>query len=289
MARRRRSFTRSFCLPLPADDRAYVNVPVDFIRILPPWGNWYRRAMLSNPEMNDLAMQIVPWAHQVREAGARCTSRSGTRSPAAAIRCWPTAQSSALSPLRLLALPLPLGYAMTAEAAMKLLIALTFMYLLCRRRYDELPVAIGAIAFGFCTFVITWLHFPIVTVGGLAAGGVSRDRAAGRTAPRTARFVFAVVVWTVMLFGGHPETVDARTFFGGLFALWIAFVERAGCRGAMRSARSRSTAVRRSSSRAAAGRAVPRPFAETVKKSRRFQELQATRNERRRRSPISRR
>ena len=40
---------------------------------------------------------------------------------------------------------------------MKLLIALTFMYLLCRRRYAELPSAIGARAFDFCTFNNTWL------------------------------------------------------------------------------------------------------------------------------------
>ena len=45
-----------------------INVPVDFINILPPWGNWNHRRMLSNPEMNDLAMQIVPWAHQARAA-----------------------------------------------------------------------------------------------------------------------------------------------------------------------------------------------------------------------------
>ncbi len=42
-------------------------------------------------------------------------------------------QSRAISPLRLLALQLALGRSITAEAAMKLLIALTFMYLLCRR------------------------------------------------------------------------------------------------------------------------------------------------------------
>jgi hypothetical protein len=68
--------------------------------------------------MNDLAMQIVPWAHQAREAWRSLhfpiwNALSGCGYPLLA-----NGQSSAMSPLRLLALPLPLGYAMTAEAAM---------------------------------------------------------------------------------------------------------------------------------------------------------------------------
>jgi len=254
----------------------YINVPVDFINILPPWGNWNQRRLLSNPEMNDLAMQIVPWAHQAREAWRTLhfpiwNALSGCGYPLLA-----NGQSSAMSPLRLLALPLPLGYALTAEAAMKLLIALTSMYLLCRRRYDELPSAIGAIAFAFCTFVITWLHFPIVTVAvWLPAAFLAIELLIER---RTySRFLFAVVVWTAMLYGGHPETVTHVTFFGGLFALWIAFVERpTPARDAIRSLALTAAAIF-----VAAMLASPfiATFAETVKKSQRFQELQVHAND----------
>ena len=254
----------------------YVNLPVDFINILPPWGNWNQRQLLSNPEMNDLAMQIVPWAHQAREAWRSFqfpiwNPLSGCGYPLLA-----NGQSSAMSPLRLLALPLPLGYAMTAEAAMKLLIALTSMYLFCRRRYDELPSAIGAIAFAFCTFVSTWLHFPIVTVAvWLPAAFLAIELLIERcTYPR---FVFAVVVWTAMLYGGHPETVTHVTFFGGLFALWIAFVERkVSRRDAVRSLALTAAAIFVASMLAAPFIAT---FAETVKKSRRFQELQVHAND----------
>src|SRR5205085_335592 len=48
--------------------QATVNVPVDFIRILPPWDNGATPRQLSNPLMNDLPMQIVPWAAQARDA-----------------------------------------------------------------------------------------------------------------------------------------------------------------------------------------------------------------------------
>ena len=254
----------------------YVNLPVDFLNILPPWGSWGHRHGLSNPEMNDLTMQIVPWAHQAREAWRSLqfpiwNPLSGCGYPLLA-----NGQSSAMSPLRLLALPLPLGYAMTAEAAMKLLIALTFMYLFCRRRYAELPSAIGAIAFAFCTFVSTWLHFPIVTVAvWLPAAFLALELLIERRTYR--RFAFAAVVWASMLYGGHPETVTHVTFFGGLFALWIAFVERpVSWRDGVRSLGLAAAAIFVAALLAAPFIAT---FAETVKKSRRFQELQVHANE----------
>jgi hypothetical protein len=254
----------------------YVNIPVDFINILPPWGNWNRRQLLSNPEMNDLAMQIVPWAHQAREAWRSLHFPIWNALAGCGYPLLANGQSSAMSPLRILALPLPLGYAMTAEAAMKLLIALTGMYLFCRRRYDELPSAIGAIAFAFCTFVITWLHFPIVTVAvWLPFAFLAIELLIEQRTYR--RFVFAVIVWTAMLYGGHPETVTHVTFFGGLFALWIAFVERAvPKRDAIRSLALTAFAIF-----VAAVLASPfiATFAETVKKSQRFQELEVHANE----------
>lgn len=253
----------------------YVNLPVDFINILPPWGSWGHRHLLSNPEMNDLTMQIVPWAHQAREAWRSLHFPIWNPLAGCGYPLLANGQSSAMSPLRLLALPLPLGYAMTAEAAMKLLIALTSMYLLCRRRYDELPSAIGAISFAFCTFVSTWLHFPIVTVAvWLPAAFLAIELLIERCTYR--RFLFAVVVWTAMLYGGHPETLTHATFFGGLFALWIAFVERpVPRRDAIRALALAAAAIFVAALLAAPFIAT---FAETVKKSRRFQELQVNPN-----------
>jgi hypothetical protein len=248
--------------------QATVNVPVDFIRIIPPWEDGVRAPQLSNSMMNDLPMQIVPWAAQVRAAWRSLHVPLWNHLAGAGYPLLANGQSSALSPIRLLALPLPLGYAMTAEAAMKLLIALTFMYLLCRRRYAELPSAVGAIAFAFCTFNNTWLHFPLVTVGvWLPAALLSIELLVERRS--YARFVFAVVVWAVMLFGGHPETVAHVTALGGLYALWLVFAERMGSWRALVPIAG-AIAV-------AAIVAAPflAPFAETVTKSRRFQELQA--------------
>lgn len=255
--------------------QAYVNVPSDFLQILPPWNGYLHRQLVANKEMNDLTMQIIPWAHQAREAWRSFqfpvwNDLSGGGYPLLA-----NGQSSAMSPLRLLALPLPLGYAFTAEAAMKLLIALTFMYLFCRRRYGNIPSIIGAISFAFCTFNNTWLHFPIVTVSvWLPAALLAVDLLLERRSH--ARFVFASVVWAAMLYGGHPETVSHVTFLCGIYVLWIALIERPALfKDSFRSMLTMAAAI-------AVAAIIAAPFlitfAETVTKSKRYDDLKARPN-----------
>src|SRR5207245_9012422 len=106
----------------------YVDVPVDFLGGLPPWA-FVHPSKSANSQLNDIPLQMIPWAHQVREQWKSLriplwNSHAGCGYPLLA-----NGQSAALSPLRLLALPLPLGQSFTAEAAMKLLIALTFTFL----------------------------------------------------------------------------------------------------------------------------------------------------------------
>ncbi len=109
-------------LPLTQD---YVNLPVDFIKTLPPYAHLTRDHHTVNRDINDLVLQIVPWAHQVRESWKAFEPPLWNHLSAAGYPLLASAQSSALSPLRLITLPLPLGNAMTAEAAMKSLNALT--------------------------------------------------------------------------------------------------------------------------------------------------------------------
>jgi hypothetical protein len=206
--------------------QSYVDLPVDCLQTLSPWSNLVRHAHPLNVDLSDVAQQMVPWAHQVRESWKSFrvplwNPRSGSGYPLLA-----NGQSAALSPLRLIALPLSLGYSFTAEAAMKLLIALTFTYLLCRRRgYSELASSTGAVSFGFCSFLIIYLHFPHVTVACLLPAVIyALDLLAERITYR--RFAFAAVIWAVLLFGGHPETA-AHIFSIALGAVvWILLVER---------------------------------------------------------------
>lgn len=207
----------------------YVSLPTDVVQLISPWSSLARpgldRTNVSNHEMQDTVFQMAPWAHQVRESWKELkpplwNGLAGTGQPLMA-----NMQSQALSPLRIAAMPLPLGYAMTAEAAMKVLIALTFTFLYCRRRYDELPSVIGAIAFGFGTFVITWLHWPHATVAVfLPAVLYAIDLIAERIT--FGRIVFAAVLGPMILFGGHPETTAHIVFFATVYALWVSLKPR---------------------------------------------------------------
>ena len=250
-------------LPLTQD---YVNLPVDFLKTLPPWAHLVRNHHASNLYMNDIVLQIVPWAQQVREAWRSLHVPLWNQLSAAGYPLLGNPQTSALSPLRLLALPLSLGHAMTAEAAMKLLIAFTFTFLFCRRRgYSELASTVGAVAFGLSSFIIVWLHFPLVTSACmLPAVLYATDLLAEQVTYK--RFVTAAVVWAVLLFGGHPETAAHTFFIALLYALWIALVERRNARFLI--AFFGALAV-------AALIAAPllAPFAEAINKSKRYQEL----------------
>lgn len=258
----------------------WVNIPVDFIQTLPPWtylSHLSTGYQVGNSELNDLVLQITPWAHQVRESWRALEAPLWNQFAGSGYPLHGNGQSSALSPLRLLAIPLPLGYAMTAEAAWKILIALTFTFLYCRRRdYSELASAIGAICFGFSTFIITWLHFPLVTVACmLPAALYALDLLLER---RTfGRFTFAAALWAVMLFGGHPETVSHTFFISLLALLWTLFAERpfATKREAWRAVLTLGGALT-----VAALLAAPflAPLAEAITKSKRFHELQASPN-----------
>jgi hypothetical protein len=253
-----------FFYPILTQDS--VNTSVDYLGTLPPWEYTVQDHQAGNPQLNDLALQIVPWAHQVREGWRSMRPPLWNHASAGGYPLLASAQSSALSPLRILGLPLSLAHAMSFEAAMKVLLALTFMFLWCRRRYSELASACGAVAFGFSTFIIVWLHFPLITTACFVpAVFLALDLLAERIT--YGRFVFLAVIGTLMVFGGHPETVSHTGFLAALYVLWLVLAERRSPRVFL----------------AIAGAAVVTillaapflvPFAEAVTKSKRFQELE---------------
>ena len=254
-----------FFYPILTQDA--VNTSVDFLGTLPPWEYTAPQHRAGNIQLNDLALQIVPWAHQVREGWKSLSPPLWNNFSAAGYPLLASAQASALSPLRLLGLPLSLEHALSFEAAMKVLIALTFTFLWCRRRgYSELASATGAVAFGFSTFIIVWLHFPLITTACLVpAVFYLLDLLSERvTYPR---FVALSVTGAMMLFGGHPETVAHTGFLAALYVLWIVLVERGKPRllGAIAAA---SVVTLLLSAPFLA------PFAEAIKKSKRYQELE---------------
>ncbi|HEX7152562.1 MAG TPA: hypothetical protein VF618_13825 [Thermoanaerobaculia bacterium] len=205
-----------------------VNFPVDAIRLLPPWSAYgaLDKFAVSNFEIHDLPMQTVPWAHQVRESWRTLDVPLWNEQAGLGYPLLANAQSAALSPMRLVALPLPLAHAISAEAALKLLVALTFTFLYCRRRgYGELASIAGAIAFAFSSFLVVWLHFAMATtVCWLPAVFYAIDLLAEQRTRK--RVVLSAFLGAVMFFGGHPESVALVAMAAAAYALWVLVTER---------------------------------------------------------------
>ncbi|MEA2416261.1 MAG: hypothetical protein QOI58_2918 [Thermoanaerobaculia bacterium] len=206
----------------------YVCIATDIPKLIAPWSAsapGMTKYTVMNGETQDVVMQLVPWAHQVRNAWLSGHAPLWNALAGCGYPLLANAQSAAFSPLRILALPLPLGYAMTFEAAMKMLVALTFTFLYCRRRYGVLPSSIAAIAYGFGPFVVAWLHFAQSTAACfLPAVLYQIDVIVER---RTyARFVMTAAVGATVVFCGHPETAVHILFFAIAYVLWIVIVEK---------------------------------------------------------------
>jgi hypothetical protein len=206
----------------------YVCIATDIPKVIAPWSAsapGMTKYTVLNGETHDVVMQLVPWAHQVRSAWLSGHAPLWNALAGCGYPLLANAQSAAFSPLRILALPLPLGYAMTSEAAMKMLVALTFTFLYCRRRYGILPSSIAAIAYGFGPFVVAWLHFAQSTAACfLPAVLYQIDLLAER---RTyARFAMTAAIGATVVFCGHPETAIHILLFAIAYVLWLAIVEK---------------------------------------------------------------
>lgn len=204
----------------------YSNFHSDILKTIPPWYHLAPDHFAANTELNDVPLQHVPWAHQVRESWKSLRAPLWNNASGSGYPLLANGQSSALSPIRIAALPLPLSQAIAAEAAMKLLIAITFTFLFCRGRgYSMLASALGGVTFGFAGFLNTWLHFPHVTSACfLPAVLYLIDRLAERWT--RGAFAMAAIVWASILFGGHPETASHIFFLSLLYVIWIVFVEK---------------------------------------------------------------
>jgi hypothetical protein len=207
----------------------YVNVAPDVLLLIPPWSasapEGFDKFDVSNYELQDIVFQFIPWTKQVHESWRALKPPLWNPLAACGMPLLPNMQGGAMSPLRLLTIGLPLPYSFMAEGALKILVALTFAFLYCRRRYALLPSAIGAIAFGFGTFITLWLHFPHPNVAAfLPAVLYQIDLLAERVT--RGRFLFAAFLGPVLLFGGHPESTAHVVFFAALYAPWVIVTER---------------------------------------------------------------
>ncbi|MBW3563159.1 MAG: YfhO family protein [Acidobacteria bacterium] len=197
----------------------YVAIPVDQLERLPPWRS-DPDFEVHNSQTNDVSMQIVPWAHLVRESWTRLEAPLWNHTAQGGYPLLANMQSSAFSPFRLVTLPLDLGDAMTAEAALKLLVALWFAFVFARRRgAGDLAATITAVSWSFSTAIMVWLHFPLATtLVHLPMTLVALDLLLERVS--WGRFCFTTFAFLSLLINGHPESA---AHIVTVAAAWLLF------------------------------------------------------------------
>lgn len=263
-------------------------IPADVIELTPPWSEIRApgrapvdKYQVSNLNLHDLPMQLVPWTHQVRESWRRFEVPLWNDAAGCGYPLLANGQSTPLSPLRLLTQPLSLNHAVTAEAAMRLLLALVLAFLFCRTRHSLLASLVAAIAYGFSTWMTTWLQFPIASAAAFLPGVLLAIEKLIEGVTRR-RFAMATVIFATAVLSGHPETVYHVGLIAAAFGLWIALVEKRPPVDAEtgRRARGAGLVAVAGASLAAALIASPFlvPFAEAVVRSQRFAEMRAPRD-----------
>lgn len=198
-------------------------VPADVVKLVPPWSEMrapgrppVTKYDVSNLNLHDMTMQVVPWMHQVRESWREGRVPLWNDAAGCGYPLLANGQSTPFSPFVLLTLPLPLGYAINAQAALKLLLALTLTFLFCRRRHSVLGSTMAAIAFGFSTWMVTWLQFPIATAAAFLPGVLM----AIEDLLERRRFTLPVIVFAMTVVSGHPETVFNIGLIAAAYGLW---------------------------------------------------------------------
>ncbi len=193
-------------------------LPVDQMAVIPPWST-LKPVKVHNPNLNDVATHLAPWAKAVRMAWKDGSMPWRQRWSGSGMALAANGQSAAFSPLTFLMFPLPLARAFTMAAAVKIFLALLGMWLwlseLCVSRAGAL---FGAVCFGLSCTVTPWLLFPHTSViclwpWALFAIELLREEPAGSRA-----FWALTAILLFWALGGHPESA----VLGGIFAaLWL--------------------------------------------------------------------
>jgi hypothetical protein len=147
-------------------------------------------------------------------------------------------QAQALAPLAILALPFSLVRGAAVIAALRVLLALVFMFLLLRRQgLGEGPSLAGALAFGLSGFMLLWVGWPLASSAALlpavlyalariagssdspsGAEPVAVPPLADRGRRRRRDALLLVLTLVALLLAGHPETELYACLLAGAFA-----------------------------------------------------------------------
>jgi len=165
------------------------------------------------PLLSDSALQFLPWRESIKDAVLHGSMPFLDRYNGSGSALWANPQSGATSPLTWIGLPFSTEAWPLFAAMMKVLAALTGMYLFLRREESSHTAAIyGAVAYAFCAFNIAFVLFPHTNVTVLLPWVLL-----GIAEGNSIKFAIALAL---MLTGGHPESVLHAAFIAIPYALW---------------------------------------------------------------------
>jgi hypothetical protein len=196
-----------------------VLLPVDTLRYHVPYELLAPADPPAVPLQRDLVHQIAPWALEVKRAVLAGRWPLWNPHQGAGTPLMADPQSQPFQPLVALAYPFSIWTAAGISAALKVLCALVFTFLLLRRQgLGEPASAAGATAYGLGGFVILWVGWPIATCAALlpaALYAVTRcdDRGGRRD------YALLALATAALLLGGHPETLIYCLALVALFLL----------------------------------------------------------------------
>jgi hypothetical protein len=167
----------------------------------------------------DLIHQIAPWSLQVRRALMDGRWPLWNADTGAGMPLMGDPQTQVFQPLVVAAYPFPVWPAAGVTAALRVLVALVFSFLLLRRQgLGEAAALAGGLAFGLGGFVLLWLGWPLSNSAVLLPPvlyAIARcdDHGGGRD------LLLLFVTTLALLLAGHPEALVYAVSFAGLFLL----------------------------------------------------------------------
>lgn len=211
-----------FLLLAPVLVGGRVLLPLDLLRESAPFQDLPPTARPANSLQRDLLTQAAPAQAAVRGALRRGEWPLWNAAAGAGESLLGRPAAQVLSPYPMAAWPLPLARALGTVAALELFLAFLFTFLFLRRLdLGTAAAALGAVAFGLSSYVVSWLGWPAATAAvGLPALLLALERVfAHEAGPRRSDLALVAGAVFAVQTAGDDDAGRAVLAVGAAFAL----------------------------------------------------------------------
>lgn len=212
-----------------------VALPLHLLTTFPPYEALAPAEMPPNLTQADLVHEVAPTEITVRSrlAAGEWPLWNPAVGAGMPLLADPQAHARWLAPLAWPALVVPLPEAFAAGAAVRLLVALVFIFLLFRRLGAGAgPAVFGAVAAGFGAFPTVWRGWPVANSAVVLPLLLYALLVAAERGRRRDWILVSAAAFTTLV-SGHPETLLYVVGLGGVFALGLVRRADRGHRAAL--------------------------------------------------------